>query len=120
MRALLASMCLVLSCGVAAAQPTSKGDLGEPTGRSAPEAKGRLQPQGWTGPIDTGSGGAPPESPRGQSAGHAAGAGRIDKNDGRTSQIAAWCCESIHVGLSLSQPRRPEHRAEANRRCCPR
>lgn len=37
------------------------------TGRSAPEEKGQLQPQGWTGPIETRSGGAPPESPQGQS-----------------------------------------------------
>jgi hypothetical protein len=31
------------------------------------ETKGQNQPQGWTGPIDTGSGGAPAESPQGQS-----------------------------------------------------
>jgi hypothetical protein len=37
------------------------------TGRSAPEEKGQLQPQGWTGPLDTRSGGAAPESPQGQS-----------------------------------------------------
>jgi hypothetical protein len=38
------------------------------TGRTVtPETKGQLQPQGWTGPIDTKSGGAPPESPQGQS-----------------------------------------------------
>jgi hypothetical protein len=29
--------------------------------------KGQLQPQGRTGPISTGSGGAPAESPQGQS-----------------------------------------------------
>jgi hypothetical protein len=29
--------------------------------------KGQLQPQGWTGPITTGSGGAPAESLQGQS-----------------------------------------------------
>jgi len=28
---------------------------------------GQKQPQGWTGPIDTGSGGAPASSPQGQS-----------------------------------------------------
>ena len=32
-----------------------------------PETKGQKQPQGWTGPIETGTGGAPPESPQGQS-----------------------------------------------------
>jgi hypothetical protein len=37
------------------------------TGRSVPEEKGQLQPQGWTGPIHTQSGGAPAESPQGQS-----------------------------------------------------
>jgi hypothetical protein len=38
------------------------------TGRQqTPETKGQLQPQGWTGPINTGSGGAPAESPQGQS-----------------------------------------------------
>jgi hypothetical protein len=38
-----------------------------PDGRTPPEDKGVLQPQGWTGPINTGSGGAPAESPQGQS-----------------------------------------------------
>lgn len=37
------------------------------SGRTAPEEKGQLQPQGWTGPINTQSGGAPAESPQGQS-----------------------------------------------------
>jgi hypothetical protein len=38
------------------------------TGRTGtPETKGQLQPQGWTGPINTGKGGAPAESPQGQS-----------------------------------------------------
>jgi hypothetical protein len=38
------------------------------TGRTGtPETKGQLQPQGWTGPINTESGGAPAESPQGQS-----------------------------------------------------
>jgi len=35
--------------------------------QTRPEEKGQLQPQGWTGPINTGSGGAPAESPQGQS-----------------------------------------------------
>jgi hypothetical protein len=38
------------------------------TGRTqTPETTGQKQPQGWTGPIDTGSGGAPASSPQGQS-----------------------------------------------------
>jgi hypothetical protein len=31
-----------------------------------PEKQGVLQPQGYTGPLNTGSGGAPAESPQGQ------------------------------------------------------
>ncbi len=64
----LASIILVLSCGLATAQPAKPADdIQAPTGRSAPEDKGQLQPQGWIGPVNTGSGGAPPESPHGQS-----------------------------------------------------
>jgi hypothetical protein len=38
------------------------------TGRTpTPETKGQKQPQGWTGPVDTGTGGAPASSPQGQS-----------------------------------------------------
>jgi len=38
------------------------------TGRThTPETKGQLQPQGRTGPINTESGGAPAESPQGES-----------------------------------------------------
>jgi hypothetical protein len=38
------------------------------TGRTqTPETSGQKQPQGWTGPVDTGTGGAPAESPQGQS-----------------------------------------------------
>jgi hypothetical protein len=66
MRILIAAICLALSYGFAAAQ-TDKKDIDTTTGRSAPEEKGTLQPQGWTGPLDTKSGGAPPESPQGQS-----------------------------------------------------
>jgi hypothetical protein len=37
------------------------------TGRTiAPETKGQLQPQGWTGPINTNSDGAPASSPQGE------------------------------------------------------
>ena len=67
MRIVITVICLMFSCGFAAAQPDSKADVNTTTGRSAPEEKGQLQPQGWTGPLDTKSGGAPPESPQGQS-----------------------------------------------------
>src|SRR5689334_2000457 len=50
--------------------PESKkpGDSEHGTGRSViPEEKGQLQPQGWTGPINTKEGGgAPATSPQGQ------------------------------------------------------
>jgi hypothetical protein len=42
------------------------GDSPYSTGRTAlPDNKGQLQPQGWTGPLDTGSENAPAESPQG-------------------------------------------------------
>lgn len=63
---LMATICWALSCGVATAQADSK-NLNSATGRSAPEENGQLQPQGWSGPLDTKSGGAPPESPQRQS-----------------------------------------------------
>ncbi len=45
------------------------GDSQHSTGRTVlPESnKGQLQPQGWTGPITTETGGAPADSPQGQS-----------------------------------------------------
>jgi hypothetical protein len=47
-------------------KPTDKS--GYSTGRQQiPETTGQKQPKGWTGPLETGSGGAPPESPQGQS-----------------------------------------------------
>jgi hypothetical protein len=66
MRIVITAICLVF-CGFAVAQADPKTDVNTTTGRSAPEEKGQLQPQGWTGPVDTKSGGAPPESPQGQS-----------------------------------------------------
>jgi hypothetical protein len=66
---LCAAMTLLVSAPIAA-QNTERnggGSLSDSTGRSPPEEKGQLQPQGWTGPIETKSGGAPPESPQGQS-----------------------------------------------------
>jgi hypothetical protein len=46
-------------------EATSKSSAGRTV---TPETAGQKQPQGWTGPIDTGSGGAPASSPQGQSA----------------------------------------------------
>jgi hypothetical protein len=71
MRAAVVLLCLVSFGGLASAQtPTAdkKPETAQSTGRTtAPETKGQLQPQGWTGPIDTKSdGGAPAESPQGQ------------------------------------------------------
>jgi hypothetical protein len=59
-------MCLVALClfESAAAEPVQTSPSATPT---HPEEKGQRQPQGWTGPINTGSGGAPAESPQGQS-----------------------------------------------------
>ena len=71
MRAAFVAFCLAC-VGIASTQaraddpPADKS--GYSTGRQqTPETKGQKQPQGWTGPINTGSGGAPPESPQGQS-----------------------------------------------------
>jgi len=50
------------------AQNTVPADKPESTTGSTvtPETKGQKQPQGWTGPINTGKGGAPASSPQGQ------------------------------------------------------
>lgn len=73
MRLLATIACLVASLGfgLAAAQTDHTNDRSTTTGagggRTPPEDRGQAQPQGWTGPINTQSGGAPPESPQGQS-----------------------------------------------------
>ena len=67
MRLLMIAICLTLSCGLTAAQTDPNKDINTTTGTSPPEDKGQLQPQGWTGPLETKSGGAPAESPQGQS-----------------------------------------------------
>jgi hypothetical protein len=61
-----AILCFAALCFVESslAQPAQTNPSATQT---PPEAKGQAQPQGWTGPINTGSGGAPPESPQGQS-----------------------------------------------------
>ena len=69
MRFALAVM-YVLSASTALAQtpPTSKStDSPHSTGRTvSPDTKGQKQPQGDTGPVNTKTGGAPAESPQGQ------------------------------------------------------
>jgi len=65
-------LALLLTSGCAMAQGDQAGggssnSVNKSSGRTPPEDKGQLQPQGWTGPTDTSSGGAPPESPQGQS-----------------------------------------------------
>lgn len=66
MKLLTTSLCLAALCLFenASAQPAQSNSSATQT---APEEKGQPQPQGWTGPINTGSGGAPAESPQGQS-----------------------------------------------------
>jgi hypothetical protein len=72
MRAALIAICLTFVAGLPAApamaddKPSDKSQ--HSTGRTqTPETTGQKQPQGWTGPINTGSGGAPASSPQGQS-----------------------------------------------------
>jgi hypothetical protein len=69
-RVSLAAFCLVICATIVTAQTKSEekkpGDSTYSTGRTVlPDNKGELQPQGWTGPNSTGSGGAPAESPQG-------------------------------------------------------
>jgi len=71
MRIVLASACLISFVSLAAAQTTKPADTKDSehsTGRTlSPDAQGQMQPQGWTGPINTQTtGGAPAESPQGQ------------------------------------------------------
>jgi hypothetical protein len=66
----LSTLCLVIWATSVTAQTKNEdnkpGDSPHSTGRTVlPDNKGQLQPQGWTGPLDTGSGGAPAESPQG-------------------------------------------------------
>src|SRR5262245_59665982 len=54
--------------GSACADHQAADKSGSCIGRErTPETTGQKQPQGWTGPLETRSGGAPPESPQGQS-----------------------------------------------------
>ena len=70
MRLSISAFCLVIWATSVTAQIKSKdkkpGDSTYSTGRTVlPDNKGQMQPQGWTGPLDTGSEGAPAESPQG-------------------------------------------------------
>ncbi len=70
MRVLIAAACLGLYAGIALAQPQTK-DTSPATPHStgttvAPETKGKIQPQGHTGPLETVGPSAPAESPQGQ------------------------------------------------------
>jgi hypothetical protein len=71
MRLMLAALCVATSASVASAQTQSEqpADSQHSTGRTVlpNDNNGQLQPQGWTGPINTGSGGTPAASPQGQS-----------------------------------------------------
>jgi hypothetical protein len=67
---ILSAFCLVIWATSVTAQTKSEdkkpGDSTYSTGRTVlPDNKGQLQPQGWTGPLSTGSEGAPAESPQG-------------------------------------------------------
>ncbi len=71
MRISLAILCAAVSISSAAAQggPAPNkvpGDSPHSTGRTDLPNDGQAQPQGSTGPLETGSGGAPAESPHGQ------------------------------------------------------
>jgi hypothetical protein len=74
MRTVFLATCLTCSISIAWAQDHKVPDQKAPdkseysTGRTVtPDNKGQLQPQGWTGPLETGTGGAPAASPQGQS-----------------------------------------------------
>ena len=69
-RVALAAFILGICSSMGAAQPQSEdkkpGDSPWSTGRTVlPDNQGQPQPQGWTGPLSTGTGGAPPTSPQG-------------------------------------------------------
>jgi hypothetical protein len=73
MRLVLLTFCFA-ACAMAAtariqAEERKPGDSQQSTGRTVlpDDSKGQIQPQGPTGPITTGTGGAPAESPQGQS-----------------------------------------------------
>src|ERR1700694_5802182 len=72
MRIALIAFCFTVCASAAIAQTRSEdkkpGDSPQSTGRTVlpDDNKGQLQPQGWTGPITTGTGGTSAASPQGQ------------------------------------------------------
>lgn len=72
MRIILSAILLISSGAIASAQSAAEpkpqaGDSPHSTGRTvSPDTQGVIQPQGPTGPLETKSGGAPAESPQGQ------------------------------------------------------
>jgi hypothetical protein len=74
MRRALIAACLISAAALALpqsvfaqSQPSPTDKSGFSTGPStSPETKGETQPQGKTGPINTTTGGAPAESPQGE------------------------------------------------------
>jgi hypothetical protein len=65
--AIILALLSPLALAVAQTDKATGQSIRESTGRTPSEEKGQLQPQGWTGPTDTKSSGAPAESPQGQS-----------------------------------------------------
>ena len=71
MRSAIIALCLALCVGSASAQnqqnQNTRTDSPYSTGRTtSPETSSQMQPQGPTGPLTTTTGGAPAESPQGQ------------------------------------------------------
>jgi hypothetical protein len=71
MRIAVAAMGLILLAGEAFSQQTPTADPAKDSQHSSgrtviPKKQGPAQPQGNTGPLETKSGGAPAESPQGQ------------------------------------------------------
>jgi hypothetical protein len=101
----ITTICLLFSCGFAAAQADSKKDVNTTIGRSAPEEKGQLQPQGWTGPVDTKSGGAPPESPQGQSPpGMQAAPEGFNENSRRAAEVIPARAVRVRLASERADP----------------
>ncbi|MEI9804244.1 MAG: hypothetical protein WDN48_06865 [Pseudolabrys sp.] len=74
MRRATIAICLMSAAALALPQNASAQSQPSPTDKSGhstgttslPETKGETQPQGKTGPINTTTGGAPAESPQGE------------------------------------------------------
>jgi hypothetical protein len=71
MRVVSIVLCVMLSTPAVAQEGQSRdrqpGDSPHSMGRTYLPTEGQRQPQGNTGPLETTTGGAPPESPQGQS-----------------------------------------------------